>query len=499
MPENLRALIFLLFLSVPVFAFGKHVACSLAITEEDYARRRNLWFGITLAAFLAHNFWIFIIIASVLILLGTQRETNWLALYFFLFFAVPMIDKRITVLGVFLFNIDYVRLLSLTILLPALIAHNRDSLPTGDSVPTAKFGYHLQDKILLVYLMLLFLLHFQTDYIIEFLRHNIFYAFTDVFLPYYIASRTLNSLRDFRDALMSLAVACMALAAVASLECLRHWYLYASLKRALGAPWGYLSYLERGGLLRAVGTPGQAIALGFVLAVAVGIFLYFRKSTVPPMIWRLGMALLIAGLVAALSRGPWIGALTMVVIFVLTGPQGIGGLVKLGILVLVAVPLVSMTPVWDRIVDFLPFVGTIDSRNIDFRQTMMVDLSNTILENPLFGPREYNLEQFRTGSGIIDIVNTYLNIGLDSGLTGIALFSSFFLTTCVGIYKGMRRSLDKDDEIYDLGRTLLAVLGGILLIIGTVSSVTVIPYIYWSIAGVGVAYIRMVERPIIAQ
>jgi len=28
------------------------------MSEHDFARRRNLWFALTLVAFLAHNFWI---------------------------------------------------------------------------------------------------------------------------------------------------------------------------------------------------------------------------------------------------------------------------------------------------------------------------------------------------------------------------------------------------------------------------------------------------------
>ncbi|MGE8385220.1 MAG: O-antigen ligase domain-containing protein, partial [Pseudomonas putida] len=52
----------------------------------------------------------------------------------------------------------------------------------------------------------------------------------------------------------------------------------------------------------------------------------------------------------------------------------------------------------------------------------------------------------------------------------------------------------KDDERRQLGRVLLATLIGILVIIFTVSSITFIPVVYWSIAGLGVAYIQMVRR-----
>ncbi|MFT5701015.1 MAG: hypothetical protein ACI8ZB_003903 [Desulforhopalus sp.] len=485
MPEHLRALLVILTLATLVFAFAKLLACPLSITNEDYNRRRLIWFGVTLSAFLSHNFWIFIVLSGLLTFVGAKHEHNKFALYFFLIFTIPMMQARIT-MPVFLFDIHYVRLLSLTILLPALASLKKDS---------PKFGYHLQDKILLAYLLLVFLLSLQSNYTLgNCFRVNVFYAFTDILLPYYIASRSLNTLQDFRDVLMSIVVACMVLAAVAVMESGRHWLLYTSLNEALGATWLYGKYLARGGFLRALATPGQAIALGYVIAVAIGSFLYFRKSTSNKITWHLALGLLVAGLLAPFSRGPWIGAITMLLVFVITGPHAVSNITKQGILVLFMVAMVAVTPAWDRIVDFLPFVGTVDAENVEFRENLLFHGINLVMENPVFGSSYINLEQFRTGEGIIDIVNTYLIVALKTGLVGFGLFTSFFITICLQIRKGMCRLSNKDDEMYRLGQTLLGVLVGILLIIFTVSSITIIPFIYWSIAGIGLSYIQLVNQ-----
>ena len=286
MPEHLRALAVLLPLSAVVFAFARRAACTISIATGDYKRRRNLWFGVTLAAFLAHNFWIFIVLAGALIVVGARRESNKIALYYFLFFAMPMIAERIPGFGFIdhLFVIHYGRLLSLTILLPVFVTLRKFS-------PCApKFGYHLQDKILVVYLALLFLLQLRSNTFTNTLRFSVFYAFVDIFLPYYVASRVLNTLQDFRDALMSFVVACMILASVAVLEIGRHWLLYSELSHALGVPWDYGGYIARGQFLRALATTGQPIALGFVLAVALGILLYLKVAAGGRTIWRLGLA-----------------------------------------------------------------------------------------------------------------------------------------------------------------------------------------------------------------
>ena len=234
-----------------------------------------------------------------------------------------------------------------------------------------------------------------------------------------------------------------------------------------------------------------------ILADVIGIpILIDGKSAGGFIVWRLGLAILTAGMVAALSRGPWVGAVTMVSVFLLTGPRALSNLTKFGSLALVLIAIIAITPISDRVVSYLPFIGTVDAENVEGRKNLLSEGIDIILENPMFGSRTLELEQFRTGEGIIDIVNTYLLIGFTSGLTGLGLFTMFFLTICLQVFKSMQRLPNTNDERHRLGGTLLAVLSGILVIIGTVSSITVIPYIYWSVAGLGVAYIRLAKQTI---
>src|SRR6266568_2946820 len=123
MPEYLKALVVILVLATVVFAFAKAPVCSIVSTAGDFERRRNLWFGLTLVVFLAHNFWIYIIAAAALLSLAASRESNKLAMFFFLLFAVPPIEAPISGLGLVenLFTINYPRLLALTVLVPAFL------------------------------------------------------------------------------------------------------------------------------------------------------------------------------------------------------------------------------------------------------------------------------------------------------------------------------------------------------------------------------------------
>jgi O-Antigen ligase len=494
MPEHLRALVVILGLATIVFACAKAPACAVAMAPKDFKRRRNVWFAITLTLFLAHNFWIFIIGTAALLLFTLPREPSKLALFFFLLFAAPAISEPIWGLGIIeqFFTINYLRLLALAVLLPAFL-----SLRVQPDVD--RFGRSIPDKLLAGYLILNLALMLTATTFTNALRAGVFYAFVDVFLPYYVASRSLRNLQAFRDALMGFVVAALVLSAIGAFEFARHWLLYAPLDQALGVPWGYGQYLERGdGVLRAQASTGQPIPLGFVIAVALGFYLYLKKSVPSSMAWSLGLLLLIAGLIAPMSRGPWIGAAAIVLVFTMTSPSPGHGLAKLGLLGVSTLPMLLVTPLGKEIIDHLPFVGTIDAGSVSYRERLAEVSIQVILQKPYFGsfhsPSSPAMEVLRQGQGIIDLVNTFLAVGLQSGLVGLFLFSGFFIAVAAGIYKGMKSLHDRNSELHLLGQGLFATAIGILTIISTVSSITVIPVIYWSLAGMGVGYARTLAR-----
>jgi O-Antigen ligase len=493
MQEHLRALSFILVLAIPVFVIAKGSACALATSSKDFERRRNLWFAITLTAFLSGNFWICMAGVGILLLAIVPREPNKLAMYFALLFAVPAISAQIPGMGIvnYVFAIDYVRLLALTVLLAGFL----QILARPERV---RFGSLPTDKILLAYLVLLFALQLDVDSLTNTLRHSVFYAFIDVFLPYYVASRAIRDAREFRDVLMAFVVAAMLLAAVGAFEFARHWLLYRSLEGSLGMRWGGANYLLRAGLLRAEASTGQPIALGYVMAVAIGFFLYLRRSVPNAGAWGIGMALLAVGVVAPVSRGPWVGTAVILFVYLATGPSAGWRLVKIAYAGLLLLPVLLVSPVGEKVVDLLPFVGTVEVHNITYRERVLAISIQQILRHPWFGAFDAlsapEMQDLRQGQGIIDIVNTYLGVGLDSGLLGLGLFCGFFTTVLVGVFRTLGRLHDQQGEAHLLGRTLLATLVGILVMIFTVSSISVIPVIYWSVAGLSVAYVQLHKR-----
>ena len=491
MPEHLRALVVILALSAGVFLFAKAPATALAMAPKDFERRRNLWFAITLTAFLAHNFWVYIIVTATLLLLAIRREPNKLAMFFFLLFAVPPIPEEITGLGLirYFFGVDYIRLLILAVLFPAFLSLQKQP-------EIERFGRSIPDKLIAGYIILNFLLMLSASTFTNSLRHGGFYAFIGIFLPYYVASRSLTNLSAFRDALMAFVVAALLLSAIATFEFGKHWMLYSALENALGVRWDVGSYLARGeSLLRAQGPAGHPIALGYVIAVGLGFFLYIRKTFSNSVLRDLSLLLLIVGLIAPVSRGPWIGAAAILLVFLLTAKVSGQRFATLALLGAIICSALLLSPAGEKIIDLLPFIGTVDEYNVTYRQRLLEISIQVILQNPFFGAFDYiyspAMQELKQGQGIIDIVNSYVGVALASGLVGLGLFLGFFIAVAIGIFRGMRTLTDKNSELYLLGQALLSTLVGILVIICAASSVLAIPAIYWAVAGLGVAYARL--------
>lgn len=490
MPEHLRALIVILALACIVFAFARRPAIDL-IPNGDFARRRNLWLALTLVAFISHSFWLYVVISTIVLTIAERRERNPAALFFILLFLIPPASIQIPGFGLinYFFALDHVRLLALLILLPAFLTLRKRA-------DTLAFGRTWPDKLLCLYLLLSALLQLRETTLTDTLRQT-FYLFTDVFLPYYVASRALKQLSDFKDAMLAFVLAAMVLALIGVFEYTRHWLLYSSLIDAMGMQWDMSSYLSRGGSLRASASTGQAIVLGYVISVAIGFYLFLHTGVRSRLQQRLGALLLATGLFAPLSRGPWVGAAIMIAVFIATGRNAAKRLILLGLAGVLALALLSIIPGGNNLIDLLPYIGTIEAGNITYRERLFDNAMIVIQRNPALGSIDFlstpEMQSMIQGQGIIDIVNTYLSLTLRSGLIGLALFAGFFATTALGIRKSLLIFPDKDDEAARLGRALLATLIGVLITITTVSSISVIPVVYWSLAGLGVAYIQMVR------
>lgn len=495
MSETVRALVVVLAIAMVVFTLAKKYAVEIGINPADFVIRRNAWIMITSAAFLANNFWLFSLVAIWVLLYAKKKDTNQLALVFFVLFAVPLFKIQIPGFGIVnqLFEINYYRLISLTVLLPIYLNLRLNKL-------TIPFGKYPADKFLILYfLYLIASIYPYTSF--SNLARITFEYFIDIFLPFYVASRYIKSIDQFTDLLQALVIGAIIVGLIGFFEMFKGWMLYSTVPGALGVPYGFGAYLLRGDMLRGAASSGQPIALGFMLMVAFGCFLYLAKGIKNPKVIFFVFSLLIFGLIGPLARGPWIGAVITVIFFIILGPQPSVILTRLLFGGLATLSMLLISPYSSKVIDLLPFIGTVDVNNITFRQDLLTNSLIVIERNPIFGNLNAltspELEVLRTGGdgGIIDIVNTYIGIALFYGLTGLFLFLSFFTACGTALWTARRRLTNagfRETQYFFLGNVLLAVLIGVLVTIYTVSSISFIPILYWFIGGLCIAYHQLV-------
>jgi hypothetical protein len=491
MSSHLKALAVLLVLAVVVLVLARPLATEHAIRPEDYKRRAILWIAVTLAAFLSRNYWLYAAISGALILITARKDSHRFALFFFILFVIPPFPVSVPGFGIFgatLVQIDHVFWLAILLLLPLWWKVRREA-------GVAPMGSHAVDKFVLAFTALQLILQFMETSFTNVLRLAS-YTIAGAVLPYYVASR-LRNLAEYRDVLMSFVVAACILAPIAFFEMVRHWLLYSTVPQMLAQPyWGLTNNLARGGeLLRAVGTAGQPIVLGYVMAVAICLLPFLRRATTKTAWLVLGFLCLLAGLIGPLSRGPWVGAAAGLALLLVTGPNVGSKLGKAMLIGVLSLPFLAMTPQAAKLIDYLPFVGTVDAGTVDFRSRLLDVSLGVIGHYPWFGSLglHADMEQMRGSDGIIDVVNTYIFVALRSGLVGLTLFLMPFVIVILGMLRSLF-VLDNHSELHLLGRALLAAMVSILVTIGTVSSIVFIPILYWSVLGMCVGYLRLVAQ-----
>lgn len=464
------------------------------MSTQDFDRRRNLWFAVTLLAFFSHSFWIYILLCGAMLLHAGSKERNPAALYALLILAVPGFEQPVPGMGLinYVFDINHIRLLNLVILLPAALRLSKEgALPSTGP-------WRLCDRLLLAFLLFSFVHRATFDSATGTLRFG-FHLWLDTWLPYFVLTRSLRSEQSLKECMAALVLAVSVTAVIAIFETTRYWLLYESLRYALRLPEVLPMYLTRGegGGLRANVTSLNAIALGYTMMIALIFALALNRSLAARWQAFLLTGILIGGLFAPLSRGPWVGAVVGVFAAMAFGPGGVKRTAKLLLVGSIAFGIVLLSPYGSKLMDLLPFVGTVESDNVTYRQRLFEVSMIVLWERPVFGSPDYlvhpAMQEMRQGQGIIDVVNTYLGVALYSGFVGLTLFVAPFLLAGFFVWRSLRRLGPERAQLQAIGQALLGALIGAALTIATVSSITVIPTLYWMLLALCVTLIRLVQ------
>jgi hypothetical protein len=234
-----------------------------------------------------------------------------------------------------------------------------------------------------------------------------------------------------------------------------------------------------------------------ICAVLVHVVQLWCEKQQPVKKWRTLLWLLMGmGLVAAMSRGPWVGAAIGLFVIALASTNPLGNVLKLLMASFGAAVMLVMLPGGEKILDYLPWVGSVDESNITYREMLWTQSWLVIMKNPWIGSIGYEtaseFDHLRTGSGFIDIVNSYLGQALANGLIGLGFYVLLILTAMLSTLMLVFRNKSAVSESSIYGVALLGCIASTVITIWTVSSINQIGAIVILLIGAGVSstYLR---------
>ncbi|MGH7106289.1 MAG: O-antigen ligase family protein, partial [Acetobacteraceae bacterium] len=207
------------------------------------------------------------------------------------------------------------------------------------------------------------------------------------------------------------------------------------------------------------------------------------------------------GLLFAYSRGPWAGAVMILLTYVFLSRTGKSGLLKMLIVSAVVGAIVLASPLGTRIVSVLPYVGKAQSlNNVDYRERLAERSMQIIQAHPLFGDQNAysKMEDLRQGEGIIDFVDTYAYVAVFYGLAGLFCFAGFILIALARVYRTIKAVRD-DPELTHLGACLAATIFGTMVMIADCSFIYGYAQLFYLLAGLGAAYVTVAQTEAISS
>jgi O-antigen ligase len=488
----LKELIVVLALSIPLFAVAKPTAL-LFMDEGDFNRRRNVWLTLTIAAFLSPSFWLFVAIAVPVLYWGGKKDANPIALYLLLLNVIPTIS--IPIPGILVnqfFNLNILRLLSLCVIVPAALRLRRldpaKRVPRLPPMDLAVLGLGVLQVFLFVPPDLgnqVILKNSATNDL-----RNAFLFLIDIYALYYLASRSCNDRRKLLDALAAFCVSCCLMATVAVFESVRHWLLYTDLAARWGGDAMLTEYYFRGPFLRAQASSGQPLALGFLLVVGLGFWLYLGSNVTRTRPRIAVTVLLCAGLLVTFSRGPWLAAIVTFFAYAALRSRMLKAVLVFAVLggALIASPMGS------KVLSMVPAAGgKVGASTLTYREQLFARSLQLIEAHPIFGDQLAlsQMQDMRQGQGIIDITNTYIQVTLFYGFVGLTLFMWFILYGFFKVYRALRDSRRNDPDIALLGACIAACIFGCLVLFADVSLEDCTQRLFYVLVAFAVPYVHL--------
>ena len=214
---------------------------------------------------------------------------------------------------------------------------------------------------------------------------------------------------------------------------------------------------------------------------------------------------MVLALLATASRGPWVGAIFLYAMFILLNRNKTKMIRQALTISIVFSPALFFTSLGQKIILLLPFIGKSNEGEgtVGYRQDLFNQAMIVIQRQPLLGTNTYletaEMQSMIQGQGIIDLVNSYIQIALSKGVVGVGLFILFFSGLVLRLFLAQRKIPKNEPETHQFAIALLATLLSALVIIATVSPVDIISHFYWILAGITSSYLYFLKNKTVTR
>lgn len=313
---------------------------------------------------------------------------------------------------------------------------------------------NFRDLLFYIFVFLVIVLDFRGVSITEGLRRGMMTVawYLVPYLAFRVGADDCNGLKKIWEALLIVAV---VLAAANVFVQLVRWDFFF-----FHTP---INVESRFGLIRANITLSTGL-FGFICATGILALIYFPSLIKPGSIFRLSIyGILFLGVLSSGARAAILSLPLMLLIALMLkwfNPRIVASLVTL----LAA----GHSVIIDSVLRF-DFSRFVDPFNLEYRQRLIATALQQIGEYPIFGSEDFianpRFLPLIQGQGIVDIVNSYLQIALEYGLIALVCFLGAFL---LGIVR-LASKIEPGNTESAHRSLLLAVSVGYLFLIATTS------------------------------
>ncbi len=440
------------------------VLSSFAFNFKVAAKIGAVWVYFFTVAFFT-NF-LGLVAATVLFSFFVKQQAAEVKLFYFvaLMPVLPLQTFFIPFPGLnYLWEVNFIRLLILALFLPMLFEYL--SRPAGQ-----KKIFQPSDIYFFIFIFFTSILAIREGNITGTVR-EVFSIIVDYGIPYFVISRFLLRSEGMSWLLCGFLISAVFISLFSLIETFKAWRFIAVVFHTLNLdydPIALIPYTRRGFVRAAGGTMFQSLSFAYFASLAMVVaFFFLQRKIIRFFPFVVLSCVLLPALYYTGSKG---GMLAMLI--------GIGVIlyfrIHISVRFLANIASVIVIPV---VLVYFVSTGfsTVDGEgSFSYRYQLILNSLHAISNNPILGSINFiddpMLQASMQGEGIIDVVNSYLQIVLKYGLVGLFLYLMIF----VSLIKATLKS--KQVIGVDYRDLMLALLFMTMFFIFTCSTVSFIPW-----------------------